>query len=50
MFNHKPVTEWEVLLDSIPFINEGIEVVVEFRSFDIKNKNTFYTDSNGLEM
>lgn len=28
----------------------GSEVTVNFLSFDIDNNNTFYTDSNGLEM
>eukprot|EP00347_Sterkiella_histriomuscorum_P000869 403374211 len=42
-------TEWEVKINEIPLSNQGVEVTVVFWS-DIHNNNTFYTDSNGLEM
>lgn len=43
-------TEWDIVLYSIPNNNQGMEVTVNFVSLDINNNNTFYTDSNGLEM
>lgn len=46
-----PLSEWDVILYGIPDANEqGLEVTVNFKSIDIDNKDTFYTDSNGLEM
>lgn len=50
LFNDKPVMQWDVSLGSIPNTGYGQEVTINFRSFDIDNNNTFYTDSNGLEM
>ena len=46
------LTQWTVNLGGIPSNNnKGMEVTVNFFSFDIKNnKQTFYTDSNSLEM
>jgi hypothetical protein len=43
--------EWDVYLSSIPMEKEpqGMEVTVNFLS-QLDNQNTFYTDSNGLEM
>lgn len=45
----QPVSTWEVILNGIP---EGVgkEVTVNWLSYDIDNADTFYTDSNGLEM
>ena len=45
-----PVSSWEVLLNGIPTSSVDIEVIVTWRSLDISNSDTFYTDSNGLEM
>jgi hypothetical protein len=42
--------EWDVKLNSIPVPTLGQEVTVNFLGLDIDNNNTFYTDSNGLEM
>jgi len=43
--------EWEVQLHGIPVDDfKGKEVVVNFEMVDFDNENTFYTDSNGLEM
>ena len=43
--------EWEVQLHGIPIGDgKGKEVVVNFEMVDFDNLNTFYTDSNGLEM
>jgi hypothetical protein len=43
--------EWEVQLHGIPIADyQGKEVVVNFEMVDFDNENTFYTDSNGLEM
>ena len=43
--------EWEVQLHGIPISDgKGKEVVVNFEMVDFDNLNTFYTDSNGLEM
>ena len=46
-----PLSEWDVVLYGLPDLNDqGLEVTVNFKSLDIDNNNTFYTDSNGLEM
>lgn len=43
--------EWEVQLHGIPIKDgKGKEVVVNFEMLNFDNLNTFYTDSNGLEM
>ena len=47
MLNEFPIIELSVLLNGIP---DNAEVTVNFLSLDIDNNNTFYTDSNGLEM
>ena len=47
---HLPVTSWDVILYGIPLSNQGQEVTVNWKSFDIQNENVFYTDSNALEM
>jgi hypothetical protein len=39
-----------VILYGIPLSQQGFEVTVNFKSLDIDNNGTFYTDSNGLEM
>ena len=43
-------SEWDVILYSLPNDGQGYEVNVNFASLEIDNNNTFYTDSNGLEM
>lgn len=43
-------SEWEVYLAGLPNDNHGREVTVNWKSYEIKNNMTFYTDSNGLEM
>jgi hypothetical protein len=52
MYKNKPYTEWFVEIGSVPDMGHknGAEITVNFLSFDIDNQNTFYTDSNGLEM
>ena len=43
--------KFQVDLGSLPDINqEGHEVIVEFSVEGFDNNQTFYTDSNGLEM
>lgn len=42
--------EWTLELGPIPLSTQGQEVTLNFYTPDIDNKNTFYTDSNGLEM
>lgn len=42
--------EWDVVINGIPLSDRGKEVTVNFYSYNISNNNTFYTDSNGLEM
>ena len=45
--------EWEVQLRNIPDMevdNLGKEVVVNWEMLNFNNNNTFYTDTNGLEM
>ena len=46
------VVKVEVDLDSLPVIPQyyGHEAVVQFHISDFDNNQTFYTDSNGLEM
>ena len=48
------VIKYDVILFGLPaapiFNPKGHEVIVVFESSSIKNKKTFYTDSNGLGM
>jgi len=50
VFRKNEYSEWSVNLGGIPDIGVGVEVTANFESHDIKNQDTFYTDSNGLEM
>ncbi len=43
-------SEWEVYLNDLPNDAHGREVTINWKSYDIKNNGTFWTDSNGLEM
>jgi hypothetical protein len=43
-------SEWEVYLNDLPNDDHGREVTINWKSYDIKNNGTFWTDSNGLEM
>jgi len=45
----EPVSTWEVTLNGLPG-DEGREATVNWKALDIDNADTFYTDSNGLEM
>ena len=49
-YDNSDVTEWEVNLDGLPDDGQGREMTVNWKSYDINNKDTFYTDSNALEM
>ena len=46
--------EWEVQMNGIPIgdgdTETGKEVIVKWKIEDVSNDETFYTDSNGLEM
>jgi hypothetical protein len=42
--------EWFVSLGSVPDLGTGSEVTANWLCTDIDNKDTFFTDSNGLEM
>ena len=43
--------EFEVQMLEIPLINgKGREVVAKWKLDGFENEDTFYTDSNGLEM
>ena len=45
------VVRFDVDLDSLPVVYlDGYEVVAHFNAHDFDNNQTFYTDSNGLEM
>ena len=44
------VTSWDVVLYGIPLTKQGKEVTVNWQILAIDNNETFYTDSNGLEM
>ena len=43
---------FDVTLDSLPYkaLNDGFEVVTQFKVKGMKTDKTFYTDSNGLDM
>ena len=49
-YDESLASEWEVYLGGLPNDNQGREVTVNWKSYDINNNQTFYTDSNGLEM
>jgi hypothetical protein len=46
--------EWEIQMNGIPIeimgISTGMEVVAKWELIGADNQETFYTDSNGLEM
>lgn len=45
------VVKFTVDLDGLPCVQEsGVEMIVDFKVEGFDNKQTFYTDSNGLEM
>ena len=50
--DHLSTIKFDLILDSLPYeaINDGFEVVTQFRIKDMKTNGTFYTDSNGLMM
>ena len=50
--NDLPLLKIDVDLDSLPLHEQfnGYEVVANFHLNNFDNDNTFYTDSNGLEM
>ncbi len=50
LYDDTPFSEWFVEIGSVPNLGAGTEITVNFLRFDINNNNTFYTDSNGLEM
>jgi hypothetical protein len=50
LFNKLPTIEFEVFLGELPLTDFGSEATINFISYDIDNQETFYTDSNGLEM
>lgn len=45
-----PLIEWDVNMETVQVTDTGKEVTVNFRSYDIENYDSFYTDQNGLEM
>jgi hypothetical protein len=49
-YDESLASEWEVYLAGLPNDKHGREVTINWKSYDIKNNKTFYTDSNGLEM
>ncbi len=49
-FDKNPAIEVELLLDPLPASGGGQEVTANFFAYNLNNNNTFYTDSNGLEM
>jgi len=49
-YDESVASEWEVYLGGLPNDGIGRDVTVNWLSSDINNNNTFYTDSNGLEM
>lgn len=49
-YDESIASEWEVYLSGLPNDKQGREVTVNWKSYNIDNNQTFYTDSNGLEM
>lgn len=49
-FAKNPAIEFEVLLAPLPASGGGQEVTANFFAYNLDNNNTFYTDSNGLDM
>ena len=49
-FAKNPALEFEVLIDPIPASGGGQEVTANFFAYNLESNNTFYTDSNALEM
>ena len=49
-YDESLASEWEVYLGGLPNDGMGRDVTVNWKSYDINNNQTFYTDSNGLEM
>jgi lysosomal alpha-mannosidase len=51
LYPNDSVIEWDVKTDHIA-VGDGIgkDIVLNFFTKDIDNKNAFFTDSNGLEM
>jgi hypothetical protein len=49
-FAKNPAIEFEVLLDPIADNQGGIEVTANFFAYNFDSNNTFYTDSNALDM
>lgn len=49
-YDESASSEWEVYLAGLPNDKQGREVTVNWKAYDVHNNNTFYTDSNGLEM
>jgi len=49
-FAKNPTIEVEVMLNPIPTSGGGQEVTVNFFAYDLDTNNTFYTDSNAMEM
>ena len=49
-YDESLASEWEVYLGGLPNDDTGRDVTVNWKSIDINNNQTFYTDSNGLEM
>ena len=49
-FAKNPAIEVEVLLDPLPASGGGTEVTANFFAYNLNSNNTFYTDSNGLQM
>jgi len=50
LYDEEEFTRVNVRLQGVPTNPQGMEVTVNFQTMDIDNNNTFYTDSNGLEM
>lgn len=46
----KPYMQWDVKIGSVKTSLQGVEITANFWALDFDNENTFYTDSNGLEM
>mmetsp|Transcript_19628 Transcript_19628/g.14344 ORF Transcript_19628/g.14344 Transcript_19628/m.14344 type:complete len:95 (+) Transcript_19628:1438-1722(+) len=51
VYKNLPISQWEVTLNGIPEVHRnGMEVTVNWKALEINNADTFYTDSNALEM
>jgi len=50
VYPYESMVEWDVDLDEIPVSEVGKEVTVNFKAQEMHNYQSFFTDTNGLQM